>query len=262
MKWYQGSIQRIFGLVLLMGLFQSSLIGADYVILETLENGRTNVVEGNEALVTKKFSSASTIKMVLAWAGLETAIIGSQTAIFCKDRFIKGCPKVLNLHEALVLSSNTYFEEIAQKLGETRVTEMVRKSGFFQGGPASSWLSGGVRSAAHGGAAKISPREQHEFMLRLMRGELGSNEKINVDLNNALQWPTPDDSVKLFGKTGSDGKVLWFNGYGEKGGQRKAVTVFFKGPVNVRKKVIALFYNRWGLAWNEALLDKPGFFLK
>lgn len=246
--------------LILMAVFTVCLVlpsfSAEFIILETSSASPNLVIEGNRELIEKKFSPASTFKIILAWAGLSEKIIDTATVIRCKDKQLPKGLSDLDLHQALIFSSNDYFVEIGKKLGLEKVSEYARNSGLVEVFPPGDYFPQGIKSVAHGGILKVTPREQHQFINKIMRGQLKAFPQIYRDLLDSMSWPSPDPKVKLFGKTGSGWGVVWFNGFGGIPGSEKAVTILMKGPVSLRDQVIAKFYSRFGLAWDESLLKQ------
>lgn len=214
--------------------------GEKWVIAETESNAKTKIVGGNQKLAEMQFPPASTFKIFLAWVALEEKTIDHDTTIFCRDKHVPGCPRVLRLQEALFHSSNEFFVELGKKIGKSVIERYLSK--YREEFP-KNWLKNGAIYA--GGELRISPIKQHEFMVKLVRGELCSSEKVRANLLDALSWPGTG-TWRLFGKTGSASGVVWFNGFGVEGERWKVVTVFRQGPLSQRKTAIKQFYGRFG----------------
>lgn len=90
------------------------------------------------------YPPASTFKMVVMMAGLESGIIDPLETVFCNSRYPLGnrvfnCWKRqggghghVNMHEALKGSCDIYFYEIIQKIGMDRVKETAERMGLGQ----------------------------------------------------------------------------------------------------------------------------------
>ena len=152
---------------------------------------------------------------------------------------------MISLQEALLFSSSDYFLWLYDQLGEARFAGYLKRSGWFGKEIPKDWLGNDALAMVRGWNLKISPNQQHAFIQRVMNGDLASNEKVQQKLKTALEWPSQNSKVRLFGKTGTYGGVVWFNGFGESDAGQKAVTVVIFESGGRREKAIALFYERW-----------------
>lgn len=219
----------------------------DTIVLETVTNGPTRIVAGNPKLADARFPPASTFKMVLAWAALETKTASPASTFKVADSHVPGAPRTLTLPEAMFYSSNDAFVELAGRLPKERLEEFVAHSGFAGGPPPKDWLKEGFASVRRGGALRVTPRLEHAFILRVLRGELASSKKIQDQLLACLAWPAERATVRVYGKTGSLDAVRWFNGFGIEGKTDRAVTVLSVGANATREDVVAAFYARFAL---------------
>ena len=228
-------------------LAASVLSAADLVILQTEEGKETEIIAGDAKLTDKKVTPASTFKIVLAWTGLELGLVGPETRRRCEDSHVPGTPREISLREATFYSSNDYFVWLAKKIGPEKLREHVQHSGFIAENLPDDWLEEGVESVVRAGKLKVNARQQHAFILRVMRGQLASAPSVQKKLMTCLEWPTNTSEILLYGKTGSYNRTVWFNGFGREGKKWKAVTVLMVGRDAKRDKAIELFYNQWGL---------------
>lgn len=224
------------------------------MVLESQRGEAARVVEGNPELADRAACPASTFKIVLAWSALESGVVGSGTRIHCADAHI--CPRGadLDLHQALLYSSNDFFRSLAPKIGRRSLEEFMTRSGYIASASLSGWLGRSWGPAVKGGRLRITPRNQHRFMDSLMADAVEQRRPVREQLLNGLRWPSPDPRVILHGKTGAAERAVWFTGFGIVQGRPKTVTVFCRGGVDRRPAVISLFYARFGLAWDPALL--------
>jgi beta-lactamase class D len=228
--------------------FLASLVSAaDFIVLETEQGGKTEVVGGEASVAGKAVTPASTFKIVIAWAGMEEGMIDPSTRRRCSDAYIPGTPRELTLAEAMFYSSNQYFAWVAKKMGEKRLRQYAGKSGFFPKPIPDNWLDEGIATAAHGGNLTVDARQQHGFIQRVMNGRLASSPEIQKKLLECMVWPSSDPKIALYGKTGSWTGVAWFNGFGCQDGKWKAVTVLLVGKDAQREEAIRRFYDRWSL---------------
>ena len=236
--------------LLLAGVFFFALSPADAVdsvVLETVGDGPTRIVEGDAKLADAAFTPASTFKMVIAWAALDAGVAEPSTAFKVADKHVPDAPRTLTLAEAMFFSSNDAFVDLASRLPKGRLEASVERSGFVDGPPPKDWLKEGPSSVTHAGTLRVTPRQQHAFILRVMRGELASSPKIQAKLLECLAWPAEGSKTRLYGKTGTQTGVTWFNGFGVEEWTDRAVTVLCTGPEANRADTVAAFYARFGI---------------
>jgi beta-lactamase class D len=234
--------------------FSSIAEDKDFLVLESYEDqGVPRFVAGDVKLARTVCSPASTFKVVIAWAGLETGTVTADTKWEVGDQHIKGTPRELNLRQAMYFSSNDYFITLAQKIGKEKLTEYVRKSGLFKGEISDDWLGEEWRPVIKGGNLDTTPMLNHLFMRKIAFGNLTENQEVGRELIKALEWPNNHPMVQLYGKTGVWGGAVWFNGFGIKQLNRRVRTVFMQGGIEKRNTAIMLFYRGWDLPWSPAL---------
>lgn len=214
-----------------------------FIVLET-ENDQSMTVQGNKELLSQQFSPASTFKIIIAWASLEEGVADPTTLHQVSDKHVPQTPRSISLKEALYFSSNDYFVWLYDKLGLATLTKYIEQSTWVGKSVPSDWLGEDPKAVIRGGNLKVSPLQQHQFILKVMNGKLASNEKDQA-LRTALEWPSTNPKLRLFGKTGSWGDVVWFNGFGESDQGRKAVTVLVRKKGAKREEGIQLFYSAW-----------------
>ncbi|NUN93308.1 MAG: hypothetical protein HUU04_05965 [Verrucomicrobiae bacterium] len=219
----------------------------ELVVLETVTNAPTRVVAGDAKLAGVALTPASTFKMVIAWSAFEAGVANPSSSFRVTDAHVPGAPRALTLADAMFYSSNDAFVELVGRLPKGRLEEDLARSGFAGGPPPKDWLKRGKSEVAHGGSLRVTPRQEHAFILRLMRGELASSAAVHAQLLECLAWPSQDSRIKLYGKTGGMDGVRWFNGFGVEGKVSRAVTVLLRGDDATRADVVAAFYARFGL---------------
>ncbi|MEM9399264.1 MAG: penicillin-binding transpeptidase domain-containing protein [Verrucomicrobiota bacterium] len=240
----------------------------DYVVLESSNGHEPQVVAGDPAQLERSVSPASTFKMIISWAGLEEGLVEPGSMRRVTERHIPRTPREVSLHEAMYYSSNSYFIELAQKIGETKMAAYMRQADVSVDVVPEQWLEGGWSSAKKGGFIKVSATKQHEFVKNILEGNIGSSADKNKQLMQVMEWPSGVDNIKLYGKTGVWGGAVWFNGFGviqdkdESGKEKitkKAVTVLYEGSIGQRSQAIAAFYDRFGL---KPVEPKQSFFMQ
>jgi beta-lactamase class D len=231
--------------IVLLLLLQTNLHAAneDFLILETEANQKTGI-GGNRDLMSQSFTPASTFKIILAWAGIEEGLVEPGTLHEVHDAHVPETPRRISLKDALFYSSNDYFIWLAEKLNVHKITRYIEKSEWMGKSVPENWLGNDPRAVVRAGTLKVTPLQQHQFIQKLMNGVLisGSN---GDKLKRALEWPSSDPNVRLFGKTGSWGGVVWFNGFGESPKGKKAVTVLVRKSGAKRDDGIRFFYSAW-----------------
>ncbi|MEM1158173.1 MAG: penicillin-binding transpeptidase domain-containing protein [Verrucomicrobiota bacterium] len=229
----------------------------DFLVLESYtDKGVPKFVDGDVKLARLECSPASTFKVVIAWAGLETGTVTLDTKIEVGDRHIKGTPRELNLRQALYYSSNDFFITLAQKIGKAELTQYVERSGMFRGEIPADWLGDEWRPVIKGGELLTTPMQNHLFMRRVAFSQLTENRQAGKDLIRALNWPTSHPMIQLYGKTGVWGGAVWYNGFGIKQRHRRVRTVFMQGNIERRIPAIMTFYRGWDIAWSSGLNQK------
>lgn len=235
-------------ILFLVAFTLSSASALDTVVLETVGHGPTRVVAGDPKLADKAFSPASTFKVVIAWAALEEGVAEPSTTFKVADKHVPGAPRAVTLAEAMFFSSNDAFVELASRLPKGSLGKYVEQSGFTDGPPPKDWLKDDPSSVRRGGALLVTPRQQHAFILRVMRGKVGSSKMKAEQLLECLAWPVKGSKVRLYGKTGTLTGVTWFNGFGIEEWNDRAVTVLCIGPEANRADTVAAFYGRFGVS--------------
>ena len=186
-------------LILLVSVISIRVIAAErIVVLDTDSLGCTRV-SGLASMADQRFCPASTIKIPIAWAGLDSSVISPETKIFCKDRFVPGAPRELDLHEALLYSSNDYFLEVARRLGQKRLEGYLKEAGLADSESLKTWLKKGFGEVVHGGDLKVSPNVQHQFIRKIQHRELVCGPEVLDRLEKALEWPSQNPGISPLG---------------------------------------------------------------
>ncbi|HOY66466.1 MAG TPA: penicillin-binding transpeptidase domain-containing protein [Candidatus Ozemobacteraceae bacterium] len=217
------------------------------VLLESVGSEPVRIVSGDPHLVERWACPASVFKLVIAWAGLEAGVLTTGTRIVCNEPRVASSPVAIGMRDALLRSSNTFFEAVAGRLGEGRLTEYVHRSGLFREPVPDRWLENGMRSAVWGGMLNTTPARLHAFTRRIAAGEVGA-ASVNHVLTASIEWPCGTGTVRVFGKSGTMRQAVWFTGFGRfPGGETRCVTVFLEGGMERRLEAAARFFGRFGL---------------
>lgn len=225
----------------------------DILVLESYQaEGVPRVAGGNVQLARARVSPASTFKVIIGWAGIDQGLVTAASELEVGDRHIEGTPRKINLHQAMVWSSNDYFIELARMIGKEKLTGYVRRSGMFPDEVPDDWLGEAWRPVIKGGELQTTPMHNHLFMRRLVFGKLIGNKDTLKELEKVMEWPNDHPMTRLYGKTGVWGGAVWFNGFGTKQLNTKVRTVFVRGGIEQRNRAIQTFYGGWALPY------KPG----
>ncbi|HVG24903.1 MAG TPA: penicillin-binding transpeptidase domain-containing protein [Thermoanaerobaculia bacterium] len=179
-----------------------------------------------EARAAERFSPKSTFKIANSLIGLETGVIRDANHVFVYDRernppqeswntepFLHW-PHDQTLRSAIRYSVFWYYQELARRVGMTRMKKWVTRLGYGNAAVGDTvdrfWVDGSLR---------ISANEQVEFLRKFHAGKLPVSPRTTKIVKEILlleetpQW-------RLSGKTGGgsirDGVLIgWFVGYVE-----------------------------------------------
>jgi beta-lactamase class D len=180
----------------------------------------------------KQFIPASTYKIPNSIIGLETGVIADENFVIPWDsvkRPIEEWNHDLDLKTAIKVSCVPYYQELARRVGEERMKEMITRLGFgnmdISGGIDQFWLRGGLR---------ISQNEQIDFLRRLYKGELPVSKR-SMDITKSIILNEDTLGYKLRAKTGwgyvDEINIGWWVGWVETGGN----VYFFATNVEARE---------------------------
>jgi cell division protein FtsI/penicillin-binding protein 2 len=105
-------------------------LNGSVVVLDP-NTGRILSIVNQKLALTGAFTPCSTIKTVVATAGLEEGIITPETRLRAEPRFLSyfGTNRI-NVAQALAESSNEFFAKVGEMLGFGRVTQWARRFGL------------------------------------------------------------------------------------------------------------------------------------
>lgn len=153
----------------------------------------------DSARCCKQFTPASTFKIPNSIIGLETGVIADENFVIPWDgvtRRITEWNQDLDLKSAIKYSAVPYYQELARRVGEAKMNDMVRLLGYgnmdISGGVDKFWLTGGMR---------ISQMQQIEFLKKLYRNELPVSQR-SMDITKKILLNEDTLGYKLFAKTG------------------------------------------------------------
>ena len=188
------------------------------------DSAGTECLKYNPEQCARRFSPASTFKILNSLIGLETGVIPDKNFVIPWDSVVRSMPEWNRDHDlqsAIKYSVVWYYQELARRVGEKRMLEFVEKAGY-----GNMDISGGIDRFWLGSSLSISADEQVNFLKRLLRGDLPFSRR-SMDLVNGIIPSEIVDSCVVHGKTGladQAGQAIgWYVGYVEKPGN----TLFF-----------------------------------
>lgn len=227
---------------------------SNLLVLESAaDTGIPRVARGDAKLARERCSAASTFKVLIAWAALESGAATPATRFEVGDKHIPGTPRSLDLRQALYFSSNDYFVKLAPLIGREVLTDFVLRSQLYPDGVPDDWLGEEWRPIIKGGDLKTTPMQNHLFMRHIAFGSITENASVLRDLHAVMAWPSDHPMIRLYGKTGVWGGAVWFNGFGVKQRNKRVITVYMRGSVERRPEAIAHFYGTWGIRWSPGM---------
>ncbi len=182
----------------------------------------------NAAMANRGYRPQSTFKIPNALIALETGVIQGEHHLWKWDgapRSLKDWEQDLELGGALRVSCVPCFQDVARRIGKDRMREYLHDFRYGNediSGPIDQfWLDGGP--------LRITPREQTEFLHRMLSGELPV-KKEHVELVWRLLELERGPGFTFRGKTGLgtlDGRAIgWLVGYVERDGHRWVYATF------------------------------------
>lgn len=199
-------------------------------VLYDIGRGRTTVV--NPRLASRGFLPASTFKIPNTVIGLETGVIPNERFALEWDGvqrdFVPAWNRDHDLRSAMKNSVLWFYQEIARRIGEERYRHYLALLDYgnrdVSGGVDRFWVSGGLR---------ITPRQQVEFLTRLMRGELPVADR-SVEILRSILLTATEAGVVLRGKTGlteqEPHKLGWLVGFVERPALSHVFACLVLGP--------------------------------
>ena len=160
---------------------------------------------------------ASTFKIFSSLYGLESGVVKDADDVFKWDGRNYGRAEInqdLTLRQAFQRSAYWYHRDIARRAGATTLKHWLDTVGYgnadTSGGFDRTWVAGNLR---------ITPRQQVDFLERLVRNELPFSQR-NMDIVKDISLQEDTLGYRLHGKTGwamgGEGSIGWFVGWVEK----------------------------------------------
>lgn len=201
----------------LQSIFVSAGVRGTFVLLD-VARGQTTIVD--RARAERPAVPASTFKIAHSIIALETGVVRDENEVVPyggRPQPIKAWEKDMSIREAVPASNAAIFQEIARRIGPTRMQEWLNRFGYGNReiGPAIDrfWLDGPL---------KISPIEQTRFLSLLSRRSLDASASTQQTIADILELERTPEHV-LYGKTGwrfdAEPQLGWWVGWVERGGR-------------------------------------------
>lgn len=195
-------------------LYDSAAVTGSFILHDVGKDHWTYIDSAQAEVATLP---ASTFKIFSSLYALESGVAKDADATFGWDHTDYGRPEVnkaLSLRESVQLSAYWVHRDIARMAGATVLKHWLDTVGYgnadTSGGFDRCWVRGGLR---------ITPRQQVDFLKRLVRGELPFSER-NLGIVRDLTLQADTLGYALHGKTGwalgPEGSIGWFVGWVEK----------------------------------------------
>ncbi len=177
---------------------------------------RETILVSDPTIFRTAFTPASTFKICHSLIALETGVIKDESTVMKWDSVDRDNPnwnKDQNLTEAFQNSTVWYYQEVARRIGGTRMKTWLEKADYGNadttGGIDKFWLKGGLR---------ISPEQQLQFIQKLHKDQLPFSKR-SMDIVKKMMVSKDSAGFVLRGKTGWGNQetiqVGWFVGYAE-----------------------------------------------
>lgn len=188
----------------------------------------------------EQVSPCSTFKILNSIIALENGVVKDENEIIRWDGVEREYPLWNRDHcmrSAIAVSTVWFYQELARRVGEEKMEEMVRVAKYGNMNTAktltSFWLGGG--------SLKISPREQVDFLSKLVRNQLPFSLRA-MRITKDIMRLEKGIGYSIWGKTGSCDGIGWFVGFIEDDNVTKvfAFNIRGEGANGVEAKNITL----------------------
>jgi len=207
------------------------------VILDVNSSERT--VFGTRA--DERLHPCSTFKILNSMIALDTHVVKDENETIKWDGVVRSYQvwnKDHTMRSAIAVSTVWFYQELARRIGVKRMQASVLKAKYGNENTSKNltdfWLGEG--------SLKISPNEQVDFLLRLVRGDLPFSKRAMETTKDILTLEK-HNNYRLAGKTGSCSATGWFVGFIEANTSKVfAFNIKGDGASGVKAKRIALDY--------------------
>ena len=195
--------------------FDAAGVKGTFILFDAQNN--TFLVSDRER-AEKRFIPASTFKILNSLIALDTGAVMDENETIPWDGVDRGNPewnRDLNMREAIRVSAVWFYQEMARRVGPTRMQEGVSSAAYGNRN-----VGGGIDRFWLDGALQITPREQVEFLVRLDRGQLLFSSRAIRTLRDILKVEQNGETT-LYAKTGwamaGKPQTGWYVGWVEQG---------------------------------------------
>lgn len=194
----------------------------------------------------ERVNPCSTFKILNSIIALDSGAVRDDNETIAWDGVVREYPFWNHDHtmrSAIAVSTVWFYQELARRIGEKKMTEAVRKAEYGNRDTTSTlttfWLGGG--------SLTISPNEQVDFLSKLVRNQLPFSLR-SQRVTKEIMKLDHNDGMVLSGKTGSCGGIGWFVGFIERDDTVKvfAFQIRGEGANGAEAKKIAVKFWKWG----------------
>jgi beta-lactamase class D len=216
--------------------------GIDSACFEMIDNTHDQAFIYNLERCSRRMSPASTFKVFLSLAALESNVALDENLMIAWNKIPTGKPewdKDMTMREALKVSSEPYFKELAKKMGAVEMQKWLDTIRY-----GNKRIGQDIESCWVNDTLLITPDEQVGFMKKLYFDKLPMSQRSQrIVRNMLLQEETAEH--KLYFKTGTklngNQSLVWLVGFIERKETQKGV-VTKKEETNSRPYFFAMNY--------------------
>lgn len=176
-------------------------------------NTSVKTVYGTHA--DERVNPCSTFKILNSMIALESGAVRDENETIAWDGVVREYPfwsRDHTMRSAIGVSAVWFYQELARRVGEKRMAEMVAKAHYGNTDTSKTltdfWLGGG--------SLKISANEEADFLKALMQEQLPFSTR-SIRTVKEIITLEKTDSYAFGGKTGSCGGIGWFVGFKQSG---------------------------------------------
>jgi beta-lactamase class D len=216
--------------------------GIDSACFEMIDNTHDQAFIYNLERCSRRMSPASTFKVFLSLAALESNVALDENMMIPWNKISTGKPewdKDMSMREALKVSSEPYFKELAKKMGAVEMQKWLDTIRY-----GNKRIGQDIESCWVNDTLLITPDEQVGFMKKLYFDKLPMSQRSQRIVRNMLLEEQTAEH-KLYFKTGTklngNQSLVWLIGFIERKETQKGV-VTKKEETNSRPYFFAMNY--------------------
>lgn len=190
----------------------------------------------------ERVNPCSTFKILNSMIALDSGAVHDENESLVWDGVVREYPfwnRDHSMRTAIGVSTVWFYQEMARRIGEKQMENMVRKAGYGNMDASRTltdfWLGSG--------SLKISANEQADFLTKLLQNKLPFSLRAQAVTKDIMTLEKREEYT-FAGKTGSCGGIGWFVGFVEDSNVAKvfAFNIRGEGASGVEAKKIALDY--------------------